>query len=207
MLEGSGPQEAATSTRTALRALIPVTSTRAQAPRRAVVEIGAYPSATGSPTLGGTVVFESDGAKLQVFGYVTGLQAYQSGAWRVYKAFNSYEAACSYQYAARIVDYYTRDDGSNPWTATFNADADGVAELSLIVSGYSIDEIMPVAGRTFVVESVGASRIGCGAIVPSKAEVARISKMKSWVRLASQERARPRSHLDRLVQFVQAKRQ
>ena len=62
------------------------------------------------------------------------------------------------------------DSGADPWVGAFTANAEGVAELSLTVPGFSIDEIMPVAGRALVVHDA-ANRIGCGVIIPSKAEV------------------------------------
>ena len=46
---------------------------------------------------------------------------------------------------------------------TYTSDANGVAEIGFTMSGYSLMDEMPVAGRTLVVHS-STDRIGCGLI-------------------------------------------
>ena len=65
---------------------------------------------------------------------------------------------------------------------SYTADVDGVTEVSQFITGYSLhgDVLPSVAGRAVIVKgSVGSyiasgDRVGCGVVIPSKAEVALI---------------------------------
>ena len=75
--------------------------------------------------------------------------------------------------------HYVLESGSDPWAMLkYSSDAAGVAVIGETVTGFSLSDAMAVLGRTVVVHEsdsiTSPSRIGCGVIVPSSAQIVSI---------------------------------
>ena len=126
-----------------------------------------YPDSSGYATLGGTLVVQSSVGKLHVYGYLTGLPPSTTAGWHVHEGTSCGDAAL-------VGAHYFAGSTDDPWDGnTYTSDANGVAEIDFTMSGYSLMDEMPVAGRALVVHS-STDRIGCGLIIPTTAQIARV---------------------------------
>ena len=137
-----------------------------------MVTMGGYPG-TASLTQG-TLVVQAHTGLLRIYGYVTGLGADVMGGWHVHEGFScsSHDDIGGHYYSGL----------NDPWTNTekYSTDNNGVAEVSLAVPGFSLDDEMPVAGRAIVFHSAGGGLVGCGVITPTTAEVALIGTYPAY---------------------------
>ena len=109
---------------------------------------------------------ENASTGLRIRGFLSGLEAGATGGYHIHAGYS-----CENMYSSLIGGHYY--SGIDPWlSTTYSADSLGVAEVSLTMSGFSLHETMPVSGRVLVVHNAAGSRVGCGVIVPSKAQVA-----------------------------------
>ena len=104
---------------------------------------------------------------LVVHGILTGLPANFEGGWHIHTGFSCQESDLV------GLHFFDSSTGPDPWNVIkYQSDADGVATISATMPGFSLDGAMAVLGRTVVVH--GATKIGCGLILPSNAEIVTI---------------------------------
>ena len=121
--------------------------------------------------LGGSLVVQADEGVLRVYGFLTGLRASTTGGLHIH---TGYECGTSYKQGGHYCpDGDTCND--DPWVGvTYTSDASGNAEIDLRIAGFSLVDGMPVAGRALVIHDsdAGNTRIGCGIISPTTAQIA-----------------------------------
>ena len=131
----------------------------------AIVDLATYPGAASS--VGGALAVQSRGDRLFIYGYVTGLEASKSGGWHVHSGFSCTDTSLVgghyYDPAVTPVD---------PWIGvSWASDENGVAEVSFDIGGFTLHDVMAVAGRTIVIHDSTGAKKGCGVITPTKAEL------------------------------------
>ena len=144
----------------------------------AVVTMGRYPGLPLSGPyaffVGGTIVVQAKDNALHIHGFVTGLPPNSAGGWHVHEGFR-----CDDDNAVKNHYYDTDDERGDPWSPVeYVSDAEGTAEISLSMPGFSLKEAMPAMGRAIVfhnsITTAPTMRIGCGLILPSRATVAQL---------------------------------
>jgi uncharacterized membrane protein YdjX (TVP38/TMEM64 family) len=142
--------------------------------RGATVELGSYPSYTGSSRVRGLLVFserredapDGAGTALRVRGSVSGLPAAQSGGWHVHVG-----ATCDSH--AGVGGHFFSAMPSDPWNAvqyTTNSrgvatvDSSASAELAQRLEGFTLRDGRATLGRAVVVHDPSGGRAGCGVL-------------------------------------------
>jgi len=128
-----------------------------------VALLGAYPGYNGLAPAGTIVVTEMAGG-IEVRGTLTGLEASASGGIHIHSGF-------SCENGADVGGHYYDGLNSDPWTTTYTSDANGVASVRLPVSGFTLWEDSPVAGRALVIQDSSGMRVGCGLLEFSTGQV------------------------------------
>ena len=68
---------------------------------------------------------------------------------------------------------------TDPWlVTTYTTDAAGGASVDLSLSGFSLGETNPVAGRVVVVHDASGSRIACGVLESTAGEIVQLGTCK-----------------------------
>ena len=153
---------------------LPFLSGFASSDAYATADIGQYPGTGYVRSVRGSFVLQArtDGS-LHVYAVLTGLPANAVGGWHVHEGLS-----CDNSIAVGN-HYYDAAAGGDPWTTvTYTSDAHGVARISTSISGFSLSGANGVIGRAIVIHDAHSStyrpRIGCGLIMPNKAQVALI---------------------------------
>ena len=108
---------------------------------------------------------QSDGS-LQVTGVLAGLTVNGQGGWHIHSGFTCADAS-------GVGGHYFEGLPADPWTSapgditTYQANAQGSAQIYLSIDGFSLSSTRAVSGRAVVVHqptAEGAARSGCGVV-------------------------------------------
>ena len=137
----------------------PFSTTFTDTTRHASVSFASYPGQ--STTVRGTLLLQAGANELRVFGFISGLTPSSVGSYSVYDGHgcgSTGEVGATY-----------------PWNGVkYTADAKGVARITLVMPGHTLNDESPVMGRPFVIgaaDSLGASAapVACGIVTPTDA--------------------------------------
>jgi Cu/Zn superoxide dismutase len=130
---------------------------------QAFASLGTYPGYAGSLSISGSayVVDSADGIYMEATLY--GLEPSTTAGFHIHAGYSCVEAE-------DVGGHYFVNSDDDPWSTTYTSDANGRATVKLSMSGFSLNDELPVSGRTVVVHS-SDTKIGCGLLEPTVGEV------------------------------------
>ena len=124
-----------------------------------VAQPHADPGYAGDLSVQGLLMVQEHASEMLIEGTLSGLPASAEAGWHIHTGYTCSDAA-------GVGGHFYDTAGSDPWNAiTYTSDSNGVAAVSVTMSGFSMNALdaLPVFGRAVVVHGGGA-RAGCGTI-------------------------------------------
>merc|ERR1719510_1536074 len=123
-----------------------------------VTPISVYPGFAGSEAVVGLIVTEDAASGILMSGTLGGLPASVTAGFHIHSGYTCDDAS-------GVGGHYFDGLPSDPWSTTYLSDASGAAQISQVMSDFSLYSSYPVLSRAIVVHSPSA-KIGCGVAAP-----------------------------------------